>query len=272
VSTSGPGPETPDETSDPVQAAAETAEQTTAARDAEYWAKSISRLSVGEIDPKAVNINVQGRRVTSPMQGFGKLWRKSYKVALTGADVEPNDVIKEWKANFGSFWPKGNYFYGPFTELSPGDVGVLNLRTGGGVKLSTGVFVLYADDEAFTFMTPEGHQFAAMITFTADKRDAVTYAQVQPLFRTSDPLFELVSPIMTRMEDKFWRRTLENLARHFGVSEPNVEVEAACLDKKRQWKMAGNVRYNSAVRSFLHTLTAPFRWIGRLVARRRGNA
>jgi hypothetical protein len=266
VSTSGKGPDTPDETGRKPPPEAEP----TAARDAEYWAKSISRLSVGEIDPKAININVQGRRVTSPMQGFGKLWRKTYKVALAGAAVEPEAVIKEWKARFASFWPKGNYFYGPLTELSPGDVGVLNLRTGGGVKLSTGVFVLYADDEAFTFMTPEGHQFAAMITFSAYKHDESTYAQVQPLFRTSDPLFELVSPIMVRMEDKFWDRTLSNLAGHFGVADPKVEREAECVDKKRQWKMAGNVRYNSAIRSALHTLTGPFRWIKRMFSRGSG--
>jgi hypothetical protein len=34
------------------------------------------------------------------------------------------------------------------------------LAIGGGVKPSTGVFVLYTDAESFTLMTPQGHQFA----------------------------------------------------------------------------------------------------------------
>ena len=28
--------------------------------------------------------------------------------------------------------------------------------------------VIYADDESFSFMTPQGHMFAGMITFSAD--------------------------------------------------------------------------------------------------------
>ena len=44
--------------------------------------------------------------------------------------------------------------------INPGDVALLDLAVGGGVKLSTGVFVLYADTESFTLMTPQGHMFA----------------------------------------------------------------------------------------------------------------
>ena len=39
------------------------------------------------------------------------------------------------------------------------------------MKLSTGVMVLYADDESFTLMTPQGHMFAGWITFSATERD-----------------------------------------------------------------------------------------------------
>ena len=45
---------------------------------------------------------------------------------------------------------------------------LLDLAIGGGVKLSTGVFVLYADEESFTLMTPQGHMFAGWITFSAE--------------------------------------------------------------------------------------------------------
>ena len=44
----------------------------------------------------------------------------------------------------------------------------------GGLKLSTGVLVLYADDESFTLMTPQGHMFAGWITFSAFVSDGVT--------------------------------------------------------------------------------------------------
>ena len=37
----------------------------------------------------------------------------------------------------------------------------------GPVKLSSGVLIIYADEESFTFMTPEGHVLAAWITFSA---------------------------------------------------------------------------------------------------------
>ena len=33
----------------------------------------------------------------------------------------------------------------------------------GKMKLSTGVMVLYADEESFTLMTPQGHMFAGWI-------------------------------------------------------------------------------------------------------------
>ena len=59
------------------------------------------------------------------------------------------------------------------------------------VKLSTGVMVLYADDESFTFMTPEGHTLSAWITFSASREGDVTVAQAQALERTSDPFDEL---------------------------------------------------------------------------------
>ena len=56
------------------------AEEQAAARDATNWAKSVSRLNVSEVPEGAVNINVEGRRLASPIQGFGKMWQKTYQV------------------------------------------------------------------------------------------------------------------------------------------------------------------------------------------------
>ena len=61
--------------------------------------------------------------------------------------------------------------------ISPGDVALLDIAVGGGVKMSTGVFVLYADAESFTFATPQGHQFAGWITFSAERSGEATVVQ-----------------------------------------------------------------------------------------------
>jgi len=70
-------------------------------------------------------------------------------------------------------------------------VALLDLAIGGGVKLSTGVFVLYADAESFTLMTPQGHMFAGWITFSAERSGDTTTVQAQVLMRANDPLYEV---------------------------------------------------------------------------------
>ena len=36
----------------------------------------------GDVPDGATNINVDGRRLTSPIQGFGKMWQKTYQVRM----------------------------------------------------------------------------------------------------------------------------------------------------------------------------------------------
>jgi len=237
----------------------EIGEKAKTARDAANWAQLTGALTVGEVPPEARNINVTGRRQTSPMQGFGKMWQKTYRISL-GDVVTPQEVIAEWKARFPDFWPSGNRFYGPLTGIAPGDVALLNLTMPGRLKLSTGVLVLYADDESFTFMTPEGHMFAAFITFSAyeDKHGATT-VQAQVLLRANDPLFEIgLAAGGHRKEDKFWVSTLEAVAAHFGVTA-GVDTQVVCVDKRRQWRYARNIRYNSAIRSGVYMMATPLR-------------
>src|SRR5919202_874833 len=96
-------------------------------RDDANWAKPTEGLTVtGDVPKEAINLNVTGRRVTSPIQGFGKMWHKTYKVQI-GDHVEPVEVIETWKQNFSSFWPPRNNFYGPITGIAPGEVALLNL-------------------------------------------------------------------------------------------------------------------------------------------------
>ena len=72
-------------------------------RDGESWAKPVERLEVAGVQPGSSGINVAGRRPTSPVQGFGRMWQKTYRVRLLGADVTPQQVIAVWKRDFPSF-------------------------------------------------------------------------------------------------------------------------------------------------------------------------
>jgi len=244
-----------------------TAEEQDAARDATNWAKSVSRLKVSEVPEGAVNINVEGRRLTSPIQGFGKMWQKTYQVRIPQERVSAEELIVAWKEHFPDFWPEGNRFYGPLTGIEPGDVALLNMSLPGKMKLSTGVMVLYADRESFTLMTPEGHMFAGWITFSATEVDAETVAQAQVLMRASDPIFEMgLTMGGHKQEDRFWNQTLTALAAHFD-HEAEVDTQVVCVDKKRQWSNWSNVWHSSAIRSSLYTLGAPGRAVKRLFTR-----
>ena len=138
-----------------------------AARDATNWAKKVSTLNVSEVPEGAVNINVEGKRLAGPIQGFGKMWQKTYQVRLPRERVSATDLIATWKQRFPEFWPEGNGFYAPLTGIEPGEVALIGMTLPGKMKLSTGVMVLYADEESFTLMTPQGHMFAGWITFSA---------------------------------------------------------------------------------------------------------
>jgi hypothetical protein len=228
-------------------------------RDAANWAESVSRLTVSEVPEGAVNINVEGRRLASPIQGFGKMWQKTYRVRLPAERVSPSDLITAWKQHFPEFWPDGNRFYGPLTGIQPGEVALLNMTLPGKMKLSTGVMVLYADEESFTLMTPQGHMFAGWITFSAREVEGQTVAQAQVLMRASDPIFEMgLAMGGHKQEDRFWQHTLTQLAGYFG-QQAEVDTQVVCVDRKRQWSKWRNVWQSSAIRSTLYTLGAPRR-------------
>ena len=240
------------------------------ADDTAYWAPRVRSLSVDPTLPSgAINLNVEGRHLSGPIQGFGRMWRKQHRIRLVDAPVSPTEVISQWKERFGEFWPSGNRFYGPLIGLKPGEVAVLNLDMPGGTKLSTGVMVLYADDESFSLMTPQGHVFSGWITFSAYEDAGATVAQAEILMRASDPVFELGMQLMGhRRENRFWEQTLVTLAAHFGVVNV-AETHVECIDPRFQWSRATNVWHNSAIRTGIYLGTAPvLNTIGRF--RRRG--
>jgi hypothetical protein len=46
-------------------------------RDAAYWAQYAATLKVARAPAGALNLNVDGRRAMSPLQGFGQMWQKT---------------------------------------------------------------------------------------------------------------------------------------------------------------------------------------------------
>ena len=232
------------------------------ARDDANWAKPVKRLEAADITG-AWNENVRGRRIAAANGGFGRLFQKTFAVSIVGAAVTPQEVIKTWKTHFAEFWPKGQKMFLPATGIAPGEVGLINASVPGTPTMATGVLVIYADDESFSFLSPEGHPFAGPLTFSAFVEDGVTVAQVHELTRASDPFWELAMmvPVLgERMQNDIWRSTLRNLATNFGVADPAVRSKIVCVDGHRQWRNAKNIWHNAGIRS---GISAPARWLRR---------
>ena len=194
-------------------------------RDAAYWAEGGDRLNGPDVPEGAVNINVTGKRLAGPVQGFGKMWQKTYQVRLPADRVSADRPDRRpGRSASPSSGRRATGSTRPLTGIAPGEVALLNLTLPGGVRLSTGVMVLYADEESFTLMTPQGHMFAGWITFSATERDGETVAQAQVLMRASDPIFELGLTLGGhRQEDSSGPRRCARLAAHFGHS-PEVHT------------------------------------------------
>jgi hypothetical protein len=226
--------------------------------DAAHWARYVETLKVPE---GVVSPNVEGHRLVGPLQGFGKMWQKTYRVRLEGANASPAEVVEVWRGEFPEVSGFGRRFRTPAGGLVPGAVALL----GGGL---TGVMVLYSDEESFAYMTPEGHPFSGYITFSAyEDEDGTTVVQIQLLIRANDPLWELTMPLgLDRAENKQWQRTLRNMAAHFGV-EGEVQTTVVCVDPKRQWSHYKNIRHNVLIRSALRAATSPLRKISNRVRR-----
>jgi hypothetical protein len=239
------------------------------------WACPVDHLDARQV-PADINLNVDGKKLSGPLRGFGQLWQKTYLIRLSGAQVTPQQVIQVWKENFGQFWPKTNRFYSAGASIQAGEVAVLNLAgpygmqaPGGKGLVSTGVLVIYTDEESFSFMTPEGHVFGGMITFSAGEEDRCVQAQIQALIRANDPLYELGARmgIVHQMEDEHWHTVLKNLALHFGV-HGEVTQANRLVDPGVQWSQARNIRHNAAIHTGIYLALLPFRRLAGWFSRR----
>ena len=238
-------------------------------RDAAFWAQRVERLEVSDVPAGASNVNVHGRREVGALQGFGQLWQKTYRVRLSGVEVTPEEAVKTWKERFPEFQPPNSRFYPSMAGVAPGEVLFIS-ATVGGMPVHTGVRVIYADDESFTVMTPEGHPESGWNTFSAYTNEGgTTVAQIQSLARANDPIYEIGFRIVGATEqERLWTHVLKSLSAHFGVNEP-VSLEKACVDPKVQWSEIKNLWHNAGARSMLYTMAAPTRW-ARGMMRRQG--
>jgi hypothetical protein len=236
-------------------------------RDAPYWAQLAERLAVAEVPAGAINLNVTGHRLAGPVQGLGPMWRKVYRLRLLGVQATPLDVVRVWKERFPELQPPQNRFYPSLAGVVPGEIVLLNASMRS-LPVDSGVLVLYADDESFTLMTPEGCPEAGWITCSAYRDCDTTVAEVQTIGRSADPVFEFGFRYLggAKEQEKIWAHVLRSLATALGGSGV-VEMQKTCLDPHFQWARIGNVRRNATIWSVLYALAAPARWITRLTRR-----
>jgi hypothetical protein len=220
----------------------------------------------------AANVNVRGRREVGALQGFGRMWQKTYRVRLNGVEAEPAEVVRVWKERFPALQPPNSRFYPSLAGVAPGELLFISASVGG-MPVHTGVRVIYADDESFTVMTPEGHPESGWNTFSAyrDDLDGTTVAQIQSLARANDSIYELGFRIAGSTEqERIWTHVLKSLAAHFGADDEPVSLERVCVDPKLQWSQAKNVWHNAGARSMIYTMAAPARWARSFARRRKG--
>ena len=212
-------------------------------RDAANWAKPVDRLSAEGVAGAEVD-SVTGKRVSGPLQGFGQLWQKTFTRPARGLVDDPAGGHRRLEAALRDVLAED----GPVLRAAGRDRCRARSRCstsprcpGAPVKLSTGVMVIYADDESFTFMTPEGHTLSAWITFSAYRDGDVTIAQVQALERTSDPLDELAYMLGgNRMNDRVLARDARERGAGHGRDGPGrgrrgrVHRQAPSVAPRRQ--------------------------------------
>lgn len=239
-------------------------------RSESAWAPPTTRMKVGAAPVGVRNINVDGRQPMSPLQGFGQMWQKTFKVRLSGVGNTPAEVMQIWKEKFPSFQPPENRFYPTMAGIKPGEVLLIEAKVPpfpgmpSLLPVDTGVMVLYADDTTFTVMTPEGHPEAGWNTFSVFEEDGGLVAQCQSLCRPNDPLYDFFNRFLgaSSQQDKIWIHVLVSLARHFNV-DGQVSTSKVLVDPKVQWSQAKNIWHNAAIRTVIYVLGAPLRWFKR---------
>jgi hypothetical protein len=193
--------------------------------------------------------NTEDRHAAPPSSGFGPLWEKTFRMVLQ-RDISPEELMARWKAGLHELWPDESELYVPARGIREGEMAGIDLSVGPGT-LSTGVLVTEAGPTSFTLQSPEGHMFAGRNRFSTERAGGHTVAQVQVLFRANDPLYDLGLMLGGhRVEERFWADVLHNLAALYG-ERPTVHLRKRRLDRRRQWRHAGNIWQNAAIRTMV---------------------
>jgi hypothetical protein len=243
-------------------------------RDAAYWAGPVDRLRVVGAPAEAININVEGRRMVGPLQGFGQMWQKTFRIRLSGVETSPREVMKVWKEDFPRFQPPENRFFPAMSGIKPGEVLLIEAKvppfpgTPSVLPVVTGVMVLYADEESFTVMNPQGHPLSGWNTFSVYEEEGTVVAQVQEQSRASDPLYEVFFRFLgsSGQQDNIWIHVLTSLAEHFGV-KGQVTVTKTLVDPSIQWSQAKNIWHNAGIRTVFYLIGTPFRMVRKVFQR-----
>jgi hypothetical protein len=191
--------------------------------------------------------NVEGMSVAPPRTGFGQLWVKSLRMTLD-ANIAPEALADEWRQRLPALWPSGGEIYRSWRGIVPGELAGIDLAVGP-MTVSTGVIVSEVSPKTFTLQAPAGHLFAGRITFRTRELEGKTSAEIEIVMRANDPIYELGLRFGGhKREEAFWAEMLWNLAALYG-ERPKVYLTRKCLDRRRQWRRASNIRHNAAIRT-----------------------
>ncbi len=218
------------------------------------WAPYIDKIEVTEKPEGALAKNMDNRRVRSQLEGFGKLWQKTFWLMIDKPGLTPKDIITIFMKNFVVFQVPENFFYPTSKGLTPGALVFIDSVTPGGI-VSTGIYVIYADETSFTYITPHGHPEAGWITFSAKEQDGKIRMQIQGIVRASDPFYELAYAIAGQaFQEKIWLNVLTSLAKKLEIEDNGQMVKYKPADN---WQLskAGNIWYNAQLRSLPLNLT-----------------
>jgi hypothetical protein len=150
-----------------------------------------------------------------PIEGFGRMWQKTYRMRLAGCDRTPAEVVAEWRLRSDELWPV------PGTGASAARV------------------VMRAAPESLTFTTARGDAVSRWATFSAAEAQGVTTAMLQELLRARDPLSELALALGGhRRDERSRQQALVQLAAALGVDGAQVETHVVCVDRRRRWSRA----------------------------------
>ncbi len=203
------------------------------------------------------------------------MWQKTYRVRLPRVSLTPTQIMQMWKEEFPVFQPAESRFYPSMAGIQPGSLIFINLDLPvffglpSFVSMESGVMVLYADDEMFTVMTPEGFPVSGWNTFSVYDEDGTPVAQVQSIDRATDPIYEFGTVFMggALRQEENWVHVLTALAARFGI-HGQVQTYKVLVDPRRQWSYSKNILKNAAIWTFFHKLGAPLRWARHAVSRK----